>query len=75
MRTKARKEPRKKKPRKYAAADLQVCVTREKAYTLTEATSREPVGCAVNMKEDKETATRRTITVVESVAEILLTLA
>jgi hypothetical protein len=53
---------------------MQVCVTR-RAYTLTEATSRVPVGCAVNMKEDNDMAARRTITVVESVAVILLTLA
>ena len=54
---------------------MQVDVTGGKAYTLTEAMSREPVGCAVNMKEDKEMAARRIITVVESVAEKLLTLA
>lgn len=53
---------------------MQACVTR-RAYTLTEATSRVPVGCAVNMKEDNAMADRRTITVVESVAVILLTLA
>jgi hypothetical protein len=40
---------------------------------LTEA-SRVPVGCAVNMKEDKAMEARRTITVVESVAVTLLTL-
>ena len=54
---------------------MQVCMTRGRAYTLTEVTSIEPVGCAVNMKEDNEMAARRTMTVVESVAERLLTLA
>jgi hypothetical protein len=54
---------------------MRVCVTGRRAYTLTEATSREPVGCAVNMKEDNAIAAKRTITVVESVAVTLLTLA
>lgn len=52
-----------------------MCVTGRRTYTLTEVTSRMPVGSAVNMKEDNAMAARRTITVVESVAAILLTLA
>lgn len=60
----------------YTMTGLQVCLTgRRRAYTLTEATSRVPVGSALNMKEDNAMAVRRTITVVESVAVILLTLA
>ena len=61
--------------KKDTVAGLQVCMTRGRAYTLTEVMSIEPVGCAVNMKEDNEMAARRTMTVVESVAERLLTLA
>lgn len=36
--------------------------------------SSDPVGWGVNMKEDSAMAARRTITVVEIVAETLLTL-
>jgi hypothetical protein len=45
------------------------------AYTLTEVTSRDPVGRGLNTKEEIAMAARRTITVVEIVAETLLTLA
>ena len=45
------------------------------AYTLTELTSRDPVGWGVNTKDDREIAPRRTITIVDIVAETLLTLA
>ena len=45
------------------------------AYTLTEVTSRDPVGWGVNTKEDRAIAPRRTITIVDIVAETLLTLA
>lgn len=45
------------------------------AHTLTEVTSREPVGCVPKIKEDSAMAARRTITVVDIVAETLLTLA
>jgi hypothetical protein len=45
------------------------------AYTLTDVTSRDPVGRGLNTKEDSAMAARRTITVEEIVAETLLTLA
>jgi hypothetical protein len=45
------------------------------AYTLTEVTSRDPVGWGLNTKEDRAIAPRRTITIVDIVAETLLTLA
>jgi hypothetical protein len=55
------------------------CIQLEKsmsiAYTLREVTSRDPVGWCVNTKEDREIAARRTITIVDIVAETLLTLA
>ena len=44
-------------------------------HTLTEVTSRDPVGWGVNTKEDRAIAPRRTITIVDIVAETLLTLA
>jgi hypothetical protein len=44
------------------------------AYTLTDVISRDPVGWPANMKEDSAMAARRIITVVEIVAEALLTL-
>ncbi len=45
------------------------------AYTLTELTWRDPVGLGVNTKEDRAIAPRRTITMEDIVAEMLLTLA
>jgi hypothetical protein len=44
------------------------------AYTLTEVTSRDPLGWGENTKEDIAIAARRTITIVDIVAEALLTL-
>lgn len=44
------------------------------AYTLTEVTSRDPLGYVVNTKDDRAIALRRTITMVDIVAETLLTL-
>jgi hypothetical protein len=45
------------------------------AYTLTEVTSRDPVGWGVNTKEDRAIEPRMTITIVDIVAETLLILA
>jgi len=45
------------------------------AYTLTAVTLREPVGLRENTKEDSAMEARRNITIVEIVAETLLTLA
>jgi len=45
------------------------------AYTLTAVTLREPVGLRENTKEDSAMEARRAITIVEIVAETLLTLA
>jgi hypothetical protein len=45
------------------------------AYTLREVTSRDPVGWGAKTKDDRAIAVRRTITIVDTVAETLLTLA